>query len=208
MSATPQLILRILIPALLLIAIFVLAGMVLTGNQQSHPNRSYAPFTRVSQSKRAPLDARSIDKSRTRILIKKSEYQLHLYLGDSLLRTYLAVFGPAPEGDKFREGDGRTPEGDFKIRSMYDHEQWSKFIWIDYPNEESWQRFNRRQAQGAIPTSARIGGEIGIHGVPAGYDHAIAERQNWTLGCISLTTSDIRELYSVVQVGTEIEILP
>jgi murein L,D-transpeptidase YafK len=155
-----------------------------------------------------PLELASIDKSKTHILIEKTKYQLHLYEGDSLLKTYKSVFGSDLDKDKYQQGDGRTPEGFFTIKSMYDHDKWTKFIWIDYPNQESWQRFNARMKEGMIPTTAKIGGDIGIHGVPAGYDHAIADRQNWTLGCISLTTGAIRELYALVQVGTQIEIVP
>lgn len=155
-----------------------------------------------------PLDVSTIDKTKTHIYIEKTKYKLHLYLEDSLLKTYNSVFGSDLDKDKYQQGDGRTPEGFFKIKSMYDHDKWTKFIWIDYPNEESRRRFNARMKEGMIPASAKIGGDIGMHGVPAGYDQIVAERQNWTLGCISLTTADIRELYAVVQVGTEIEIVP
>ncbi|MBT3756536.1 MAG: L,D-transpeptidase, partial [Candidatus Cloacimonetes bacterium] len=50
------------------------------------------------------------------------------------------------------------------------------------------------------------GGEIGIHGVPAGYDNMIDEKYNWTLGCISLKNVDVNEIYKLIKVGTRIEI--
>ncbi len=145
---------------------------------------------------------------RTRIVIDKSDYRLHLYEGDRLLRTYPMVLGFEPIGDKCREGDGRTPEGKFHIRTKYAHAKWSKFIWLDYPTDESWQRFNARKAAGEIPATASIGGDIGIHGVPEGRDEIIFDRQNWTLGCISLQRAHVDELYALIRTGTEILIQP
>jgi murein L,D-transpeptidase YafK len=150
------------------------------------------------------LEAGKIDKSKTRIVIEKFECLLYLYEKDSLLKRYPVVFGTDPISDKMMQGDGCTPEGTFHIRDQYDHAKWTKFIWIDYPNEESWKRFNARKAAGTIPSDAEIGGDIGIHGVPQGADHAIKERDHWTLGCISMTNANIAELYGLVQVGTEV----
>ena len=80
---------------------------------------------------------------------------------------------------------------------------WKYFIWIDYPNKESWSRFKTRKANGDIPASATIGGEIGIHGVPDGADSMIADKVNWTLGCISLTNKDIEDLYKSISKSTK-----
>jgi lipoprotein-anchoring transpeptidase ErfK/SrfK len=43
--------------------------------------------------------------------------------------------------------------------------------------------------------------------VPAGSDDAIDQKQNWTLGCVSLKNKDVDEIYRFVFVGMEIEIL-
>jgi murein L,D-transpeptidase YafK len=143
-----------------------------------------------------------------KILIDKSEYTLSVLHKDSLLIVYPCVFGFEPVADKMKEGDGATPEGEFGIRSMYPHKSWSYFIWIDYPNEESWRRFRKRKADGTIEQSATIGGEVGIHGVPGSADEMIADKTNWTLGCISLTTADITDLYKSISTSTKIEIVP
>lgn len=142
-----------------------------------------------------------------KIRIDKSAYVLQVFHKDSLLITYPCVFGFDPVSDKMREGDGATPEGEFGIRSMYPHKSWSYFIWIDYPNEESWRRFRKRKADGTIEQSATIGGEVGIHGVPEGMDDMIANRRNWTLGCISLTNEHITDLYKSINSSTKIEIV-
>ncbi|HKH21699.1 MAG TPA: L,D-transpeptidase, partial [Gammaproteobacteria bacterium] len=50
------------------------------------------------------------------------------------------------------------------------------------------------------PWNTRLGGEIFIHGHGALYD--------WTRGCIALDDVDMRELYSLVDVGTPVTIVP
>ena len=143
-----------------------------------------------------------------KILIDKSAYTLQVYHKDSLLITYPCVFGFDPVSDKMQEGDGATPEGEFGIRSMYPHKSWSYFIWIDYPNAESWNGFRKRKADGTIANSATIGGEVGIHGVPGDADDLITNKTNWTLGCISLTSAHIEDLYKSINASTKIEIVP
>lgn len=141
------------------------------------------------------------------IRIVKKDYVLSVMKGDVILKSYPVVFGSNPVDDKKQQGDGATPEGWFKVRSKYPHKSWSKFIWIDYPNDESRKRFAARKKSGEIPQSAAIGGEIGIHGVPEGYDHAIDEKMNWTLGCISMKNKDVNEIYPYLQEGSKIHIV-
>ena len=151
---------------------------------------------------------RHIPKNELKIKIDKSDYKLMVYHGTDLLKTYPCVFGFNPVDDKRQEGDGCTPEGTFKIRSKYAHKSWSYFIWIDYPNKESWRRFNQRKKDGEISSDASIGGEIGIHGVPNGYDDLISSKTNWTLGCISLKSADITDIFKSIGDQTIIEIIP
>lgn len=129
------------------------------------------------------------------VLIDKSDYVLSFIHADTVVKEYPVVLGYNPEGDKMQEGDYKTPEGTFGVRSKYGHKNWKYFIWIDYPNEESWSKFKKRKADGTIDDKAKIGGEVGIHGTPEGMDNMIAEGTNWTYGCISLTRKDVAEIY-------------
>ncbi len=140
------------------------------------------------------------------ILIDKSEYTLQLVADSITIKTYPVVFGSNPIDDKRKEGDKCTPEGTFTIRDLYPHEKWSKFLWVDYPNEESWKKHNASKANGEIDKDATIGGEIGIHGVPNNDESLIDEKINWTLGCISLKNKHIDEIYNFVSKGTLIKI--
>jgi murein L,D-transpeptidase YafK len=151
--------------------------------------------------------SRKIPKGQLRIVVRKAARTLSVYFKDELLITYPCVLGFDPVGDKMQEGDGRTPEGNFAIRSMYGHKSWSYFIWFDYPNRVSQERFNQRKKSGAIPADATIGGDVGIHGVPAGRNDLIEKTSDWTLGCISLATENITDLYKSISTKTSIEIL-
>lgn len=155
------------------------------------------------------IDSLHLDAATLRLHVDKSQRRLRVYSGAILVKTYRCVLGSRPEGDKLQQGDRRTPEGIFAIRDKYPHASWHKFIWIDYPNAESWRRFRERKAGGELDTDAGIGGEIGIHGVPEGMDFWIAMGQDWTFGCIALTNADIDEIYPSITIGgTMIEIVP
>ena len=81
-------------------------------------------------------------------------------------------------------------------------------MWVDYPTEESWVKHRTSKSAGEIPEDATIGGEIGIHGVPNNMNSLISERENWTLGCISMTNPDVEEIYAFSRVGTSVSIVP
>jgi hypothetical protein len=149
---------------------------------------------------------RAFDRIKTSILIEKSNHRLTLYYDQQPIKSYAVVFGD-PQGDKRREGDRKTPEGLLRVQDKYPHPQWSKFLWLDYPNAQSQCKHDRAKQRGEIPVSSGIGGEVGIHGVPIGADEWINQRRNWTLGCPSLKTKDVDELYEVVEIGTIVEIV-
>ena len=138
------------------------------------------------------------------IHIDKGDYTLSLYADTLLVKQYPVVFGWNPVADKLRQGDGCTPEGNYKVLAKYDHDAWSKFIWIDYPNKESLVKFHEAKTNGVISPESTPGGEIGIHGVPINYDYVIDQGDNWTAGCIALKNRDINEIYNYVDVGTEV----
>ncbi|NVO02572.1 MAG: L,D-transpeptidase [Bacteroidetes bacterium] len=153
------------------------------------------------------IDSLKLDKNKIVIYIDKSDLKLSLKIDTIILKSYDVVLGGNQVDDKRQEGDGCTPEGKFKVRAMYPHKSWSKFIWIDYPTKDSEKKFNASKKTGEIPKDATIGGQIGIHGVPEGCDYLIDKKQHWTLGCISLKNENINEVYKWVKVGTKITIV-
>jgi murein L,D-transpeptidase YafK len=158
----------------------------------------------VSTSFRQP-----ITKDDYYIVVNKGQYLLSIFdRNNSFVVSYPAVFGNNDMGDKMYEGDRRTPEGTFYIVAKRPHSKWEKFLALDYPNAESYRRFNERKARGLIPAHAKIGGSIGIHGTWPNEENAVDEHQNWTLGCVSTKNDYIKEIYDQLPVGTRVEIVP
>lgn len=145
-------------------------------------------------------------KSAYNVVIDKSDYELSVYDAAGWLITYPVVFGNDDQGDKLIQGDRKTPEGTFTITSKRVHNKWCRYMGIDYPTTMDIEKFNRRKQLGQIPLSAKIGGDIGIHGTWPREDYAVDQYQNWTLGCISLKNEHVKQIFDMLPVGTRITI--
>ncbi len=132
----------------------------------------------------------------TRIDVFKDERLMLLYHHDEVLETYEIELGFAPEGHKQREGDGRTPEGEYFIDRRNPNSEWYLSIGISYPNEE-----DRALAEEA---GVSPGGDIFIHGTPRPFRRI----DDWTVGCIAVTNAEMRQIYAMVENGTMIVIYP
>ena len=140
------------------------------------------------------------------VVVDKSDYELKVFDDEGWYATYPVVFGSKDLSDKMMEGDKRTPEGNFKIISKREHEKWHKMLMLDYPNTESWSKFKQRKASGKIPSRAKIGGGIAIHGTWANDDIVVDGFTNWTNGCVSLKNEDLDELDGYLPIGTKVTI--
>ena len=154
------------------------------------------------------VDSLNVQQKNISILIDKSDFVLKVYNKEKVLKSYPVALGENPIDDKRMQGDRCTPEGSFKMNSKYPHKSWKYFVWVNYPTPDSWKKHNASKANGSIPSNAKIGGEIGIHGVPEGCDYLIDKGINWTWGCISLKRQDIADLYPYIAADTKIEIVP
>lgn len=153
-----------------------------------------------------PIRPDTLIKNLLEIVVSKSSYRLGLYYRNRLIRSYKAVFGPNPGFNKLMEGDRNTPEGKFTITNKNGASKYNKFLLINYPNDSAYARFNSLKQQGKIPPTARIGGDIGIHGIWQGGDDMIEMGVGWTDGCVAIKNKDIEELFSLVGVGTKVTI--
>lgn len=138
------------------------------------------------------------------IVVDKKRYTVQLFYRHRLIRAYKAVFGPQPLANKCMEGDRCTPEGLFTIKNKNPNSRYNKFMLLSYPNDSAIARFNKLKEKGTIPASARIGGDIGIHGIWKGGDDMIEMGVGWTDGCVALKNKDIEDLYTMVGVGTRV----
>jgi murein L,D-transpeptidase YafK len=140
------------------------------------------------------------------VIIDKSDYELQVYDDKGWYATYPVVFGTTSLDDKEMEGDKKTPEGNFKVISKKMHAKWDRFIMLDYPTKESYEKFNGRKQRGEIPKNATIGGGVGIHGTWPHEDYQVDKYKNWTNGCIALKNEDVEDLYEYLPVGTKVTI--
>jgi murein L,D-transpeptidase YafK len=137
-----------------------------------------------------------------RVVVQKSQRSLELWREGKVFATFAIALGREPRGPKQQEGDGRTPEGVYRIdwRSM--QTRYTRALHISYPDERDRGRAN---AMGIDP-----GGAIFVHGLPPDYGPLDPPRwyRDWTEGCISVGNAAIAKIWDAVPDGTPIEILP
>lgn len=143
-----------------------------------------------------------------RIVVDKSDYELHVYDAEGWYATYPIVFGSNDLGDKLREGDKRTPNGNFKVILKKHHPKWGPELLLDYPTDEHVKLFQQRKAKGVIPRTAKIGGGIAIHATRPGEEWTVDNFYNWTDGCVSVKYSEMLDLFDYIPVGTPVTIQP
>jgi len=135
-----------------------------------------------------------------KVLVLKGERKLLLIKGDQVLKTYSVSLGGEPVGPKIREGDHKTPEGNYVLDRHNANSQYHKSIHISYPNADDVTRAKKL----GVPT----GGELYIHGLPNDYKGPGRQLGDWTDGCIAVTNAEIDEIWRMVADGTQIEIRP
>jgi murein L,D-transpeptidase YafK len=139
-----------------------------------------------------------------KVVVKKSERKLQLVQNGEVLREYRVALGDRPRGHKMREGDERTPEGDYTLDWRNPNSRFYKSIHVSYPNDRD-VRFAR--FMGESP-----GGMIMIHGQPnhirSDRIRAEYQRRDWTDGCIAVQNHEMDEIWRTVRNGTPIKILP
>ena len=147
-------------------------------------------------------------------VVTKRTRQLVVYDGDTAVFRARVVLGKNP-GDKRREGDRRTPEGEFYVCYRNPRSKYHRFLGLSYPNFEDAARGLRaglvtptqarriRQAvarQKCPPWNTPLGGEIGLHGP--------CPNVTWTHGCIAMTRPQIERLDALLSLGDRVTILP
>lgn len=160
------------------------------------------------------LESESLPKlEKPFVVVSKSQRKLELFDGEKLIKTYKVALGFAPVGDKEKQGDGKTPEGEFYVFTKNDKSKFYLSLGISYPNNEDATRgleanlitkTEHDQIVRAIKNkkmplqNTKLGGEIYLHGGGASGD--------WTWGCIALKNEEIKELFETLRVGTRVKI--
>lgn len=132
----------------------------------------------------------------TSVQVHKAERKIYLLHEQKVLKSYDIALGFEPLGHKQFEGDGKTPEGAYFITHKNPNSDYYLSLGISYPSKAdiAFAQTNGKPA----------GGDIFIHGGP----RQKVSRQDWTAGCIAVTDKQIEVLYSMIDPGTPIFILP
>lgn len=186
------------------------APVSLTGAVSGAREPLAQPTPEISNS--VPL---KLPLTRPRILVLKARRQLILYADEKAVRLYRVGLGLSPEGDKVREGDRRTPEGDYYVCVKNARSNFLVSLGLSYPNEKDAARglrdglITRRQHTQIVRAIQRkqtpswktaLGGEIFIHGN--------GSQSDWTWGCVALEDPEMQELFDAVPLGTPVTIKP
>jgi len=188
-------------PVLALSTLFALTAFVPTGNKKKRTAMN-------PPASRHPKKITPSEENPYYIIIDKSDYELKVYDEEGWYATYPIVFGSKDLGDKWREGDKKTPDGHFKVIQKKIHPKWSYELLLDYPTMESVQRFNARKQKGLLPKNARIGNGIAIHATRPEEEWTVDNFYNWTDGCVSVKYTEMKDLFSFIPVGTPVTIQP
>jgi murein L,D-transpeptidase YafK len=137
-----------------------------------------------------------------RILVEKARRRLTLFHGDQVLKECRVSLGRHPVGAKEQEGDGKTPEGTYRVIEHKYGSTCYRALRLSYPDAQDIRR--------AAAAHVAPGSDIMIHGMKNGLGllgrwHRLVD---WTAGCIALTNSEIDQLFRQVDDGTIVEIRP
>lgn len=137
-----------------------------------------------------------------KVIIEKAARKLYLLQDGEVFRTFDIALGIMPVGDKQREGDFKTPEGNYRLDLRNPDSDYFLSIRVSYPDNEDLADARKR---GVNP-----GGSIMIHGQPNQPTHSETyyRTQDWTNGCIAVSNSDMIDIWLMTDENTPIEIRP
>ena len=139
---------------------------------------------------------------RRALVVDKFQHRALLFDRGRLQRSFDVELGHKSLNPKRMAGDGATPEGMYRVLSKKDRGDTSyhKALLLDYPNESDRQRFLRAKREGQIPSQARPGGLIEIHGDGG-------RGTDWTDGCVAVPNHEMDSLFEQLSVGSSVTIV-
>jgi murein L,D-transpeptidase YafK len=78
-----------------------------------------------------------------KVLVRKSERRMYLLRGGEVLRSYRVALGLNPTGHKEREGDFRTPEGNYRLVKRNPRSDYFMSMKVSYPSPDDVARARR-----------------------------------------------------------------
>ncbi len=200
----------------------VLPGrLVFPGGDGASPDTLDRPLTALLQAWKERTGKHTFRK---RIVVHKARRRLDVFADDDIVKSYVVSLGLSPTGAKRRQGDMRTPEGEYFLCTVNRASRFTRFLGLSYPSpveaaegvsagrvgaevERSVQAAYRTRDR-CPPQLTRLGGAVGIHG------QASWERRadgfalvDWTWGCVALRDQDVLELFEhYAEIGVRVTI--
>ncbi|MCR4622798.1 MAG: L,D-transpeptidase [Clostridiales bacterium] len=152
------------------------------------------------------------------IVIEKRLRRLTLVKGGQTLLSCPICLGTVPLGAKTREGDGKTPEGDYYICTVNRQSKFFISLGISYPSPADAKGGLKRSQISLFDYlcirlaalcrlrpkwTTALGGFVMIHG-----ESPEGKTEDWTQGCVALSNADIKALSDFVGKGEKVRILP
>ena len=146
--------------------------------------------------------AESKQKKINSIIVDKFSRKCYVYQNGAKKYEFEVELGKNWIGDKQLKGDKATPEGMYSIvdKMKGNKTKYYKALLLNYPNAEDLASFAQEKSKGTIPSSAKIGGMIEIHGNGG-------KGTDWTEGCIALQDKDMDIVYNLAKEGTPVTII-
>ncbi len=150
------------------------------------PERSLAELVKEDR-----LDVEKGKLKNAKLLVNKAQRRLELWVRRRMVKAYRVQLGLNPHGPKMRQGDRRTPEGEYFI-CAHTPAKFYLALWISYPNLENARRGLKEgliapkdfEATAAAlkegkcpPQNTRLGGDLLLHGQPPEYASELARSQ-------------------------------
>jgi murein L,D-transpeptidase YafK len=136
------------------------------------------------------------------VVVHKAARRLELFRGNELLKTYTVSLGRHPMGTKTQQGDGRTPEGEYRLDYRNPGSSFHKALHISYPE--------LADIESARSRGVDAGGLVMVHGMRngLGWLGRLHRAIDWTDGCVAVTNGEIDEIWRIVPDGTKIILKP
>ncbi len=139
------------------------------------------------------------------IVVHKAERVLDLFCGTTHAAHYHTSLGYAAAGAKEKNGDGKTPEGEYYVTLKYPS-QFHMSLQISYPSIPDAERglvqriITHAQHDAIVsaikqcrnpPQDTMLGSYVQIHGGGGGTDVG-----DWTLGCVAVDDDEIEKVFA------------
>jgi murein L,D-transpeptidase YafK len=176
-------------------AFVVVAVMLALGSGCTPPPPTPPPVAAIQPEPPKPTVA-------DEVVVLKDKRVLELLSKGKVFETFPIALSAHAVGTKQRLGDGRTPEGLYRIDGRTTKTRWSRELHISYPDAHDRAR--------AAAEHVDPGGGIYIHGMPRDYGPYDPPQwyKDWTEGCIAVGNAAIVKIWDAVPDETPIDIRP